>query len=487
MPIYIPVNNSNLCVTTPPGLILDFFQVERCHHRPVPGGPTIYSYVNRQREWQAKEPQKPGPFYFFGGFNGAEIVSNYCESRGWRRIYDKHREDFKLKWCETRSPSNYHNFRPGEKAGVSDLPNNTVLTHKGGPAQQPAGVRARVQQNEPRRRAEVTPYIQRPLLLKGRKSDVRAYLLIACTAPYMVFFRHGYVRLTCDLYDPSTNNLSTHLTNQYVQKKNPLYSQLKEDTVWSMEAFNTYVNHECAGPQGVPRDWVLAAFTRRMQQIMTQCFLSVKSKLDCRLGFFDLIGCDFMFDADFQVWLLEMNCNPALHTNCEVLKKVIPATVVEILDLTLETFTKCRLGQRILPLASQRDFVLLYTEPVLPRSKSYALTNRQFNHKPTKKLQKATQNENGERGSGSMAGSCPTTYTSPLQQSSARNKDQSVPPPDDTQTMRDQKLQPQGQKKLKTLQAVTCVCDAHKSKEETSEDKIREHSDVSTSERKEQL
>lgn len=30
----------------------------------------------------------------------------------------------------------------------------------------------------------------------------------------MVFFRHGYVRLTCDLYDPKSNNLTAHLTNQ---------------------------------------------------------------------------------------------------------------------------------------------------------------------------------------------------------------------------------------------------------------------------------
>lgn len=37
-----------------------------------------------------------------------------------------------------------------------------------------------------------------------------------------------------------------------------------------------------------------------------------------------------------QVWLLEMNCNPALHTNCEVLKEVIPRTVVEALgELTV--------------------------------------------------------------------------------------------------------------------------------------------------------
>lgn len=38
-----------------------------------------------------------------------------------------------------------------------------------------------------------------------------------------------------------------------------------------------------------------------------------------------------MYYDSMQVWLLEMNCNPALHTNCEVLKEVVPRTVMETL------------------------------------------------------------------------------------------------------------------------------------------------------------
>lgn len=45
-----------------------------------------------------------------------------------------------------------------------------------------------------------------------------------------------------------------------MQKKNPLYSQLKEDTVWSMESFNTYVNDRFQVAKDLPRDWVLGAF-----------------------------------------------------------------------------------------------------------------------------------------------------------------------------------------------------------------------------------
>ncbi|CAH7449925.1 Ttll10 [Phodopus roborovskii] len=206
----------------------------------------------------------------------------------------------------------------------------------------------------------VQRYIQNPLLLDGKKFDVRSYLLIACAMPYMVFFGHGYARLTLSLYDPHSSDLSGHLTNQFMQKKSPLYMVLKESTVWSMEHLNRYINDKFRKTKGLPRDWVFTTFTKRMQQIMAHCFLAVKSKLECKLGYFDLIGCDFLIDENFKVWLLEMNSNPALHTNCEVLKEVIPGVVMETLDLALETCQKSLHSQKMLPLLSQRRFVLLY-------------------------------------------------------------------------------------------------------------------------------
>ncbi|XP_032216873.1 inactive polyglycylase TTLL10 isoform X5 [Mustela erminea] len=206
----------------------------------------------------------------------------------------------------------------------------------------------------------VPRYIQNPLLLDGKKFDVRAYLLIACAMPYMVFFGHGYARLTLSLYDPHSSDLSGHLTNQFMQKKSPLYVLLKEDTVWSMDRLNRHINDKFRKTKGLPRDWVFTTFTKRMQQIMAHCFQAVKSKLHCKLGYFDLIGCDFLIDENFKVWLLEMNSNPALHTNCEVLKEVIPGVVMETLDLAIETFQKSLRHQKMLPLLSQRRFALLH-------------------------------------------------------------------------------------------------------------------------------
>uniref|UniRef100_A0A8C9WJX4 Tubulin tyrosine ligase like 10 n=1 Tax=Scleropages formosus TaxID=113540 RepID=A0A8C9WJX4_SCLFO len=56
-------------------------------------------------------------------------MTAYCESKGWHRIYDKTREDYTLKWCETKSVLTYYNFREGEQL-LYQIPNNKVLTTK---------------------------------------------------------------------------------------------------------------------------------------------------------------------------------------------------------------------------------------------------------------------------------------------------------------------------------------------------------------------
>ena len=74
-------------------------------------------------------------------------------------------------------------------------------------------------------------YIGNPLLLRGRKFDIRVYMLLVASNPWVVLYRQGYVRLCCEAYQLSSANLGVHLTNQYQQRKNPLYQQLKDDTV----------------------------------------------------------------------------------------------------------------------------------------------------------------------------------------------------------------------------------------------------------------
>lgn len=67
----------------------------------------------------------------------------------------------------------------------------------------------------------------------------------------------------------------------------------------------------------------LASKQAQIQAIMKFCFLAARSHLDTSLGFFDLLGFDIMIDDDMKVWLIEINVNPALFTNCTELQYVI--------------------------------------------------------------------------------------------------------------------------------------------------------------------
>lgn len=76
-------------------------------------------------------------------------------------------------------------------------------------------------------------YLSQPLLLEGKKFDIRVYMLLiaADRGQILAFYREGYVRRACLPYDRNSEDMTVHLTNQYVQKKHPTYADVKEETV----------------------------------------------------------------------------------------------------------------------------------------------------------------------------------------------------------------------------------------------------------------
>jgi hypothetical protein len=65
----------------------------------------------------------------------------------------------------------------------------------------------------------VQRYIENPLLINGRKFDIRAFMIVICSKPYFVYAHPGYARIslnqfTCDDFGEK-NDLArcTHLTN----------------------------------------------------------------------------------------------------------------------------------------------------------------------------------------------------------------------------------------------------------------------------------
>ena len=86
----------------------------------------------------------------------------------------------------------------------------------------------------------VQEYLSNLLLLEGRKFDVRAFILIAGTNPYFLFYHEGYLRLSMEKFDTTKGGSSMHLTNSHIQTLVKNFSPDKH--FWSFQRFQDYLN-----------------------------------------------------------------------------------------------------------------------------------------------------------------------------------------------------------------------------------------------------
>ena len=68
---------------------------------------------------------------------------------------------------------------------------------------------------------------------------------------------------------------------------------------------------------------------------MRLVFTMVKDKLDRKFGCFELFGFDFLIDSELNPHLIEINTNPALYTDTQVQKDLLPKLVEDIVKLSL--------------------------------------------------------------------------------------------------------------------------------------------------------
>jgi predicted ATP-grasp superfamily ATP-dependent carboligase len=68
---------------------------------------------------------------------------------------------------------------------------------------------------------------------------------------------------------------------------------------------------------------------------MLLIFTVIKDKLDRKFGCFELFGFDFLLDDNLNPYLIEINTNPALYTDTQVQKDLLPKLVDDIVKMSL--------------------------------------------------------------------------------------------------------------------------------------------------------
>lgn len=87
-------------------------------------------------------------------------------------------------------------------------------------------------------------YLNRPLLVGGKKFDMRQYVLVTSFRPLKAFInRNGFCRFCSVKYNPSLNemdNMFVHLTNVAIQKTGAEYNDVHGGK-WTVENLRVYL------------------------------------------------------------------------------------------------------------------------------------------------------------------------------------------------------------------------------------------------------
>jgi len=164
-------------------------------------------------------------------------------------------------------------------------------------------------------RGVITKYIHNPLLLNGKKFDLRLYVLITSFLPLKIYLnKEGLVRITTKYYTLDENNYNNsfiHLTNTGVNQKNKNYIFSKNVTdensnKWSLATLKNYLKRN-----GINYKKIFY----KIKDIIIKSLLSSEYIFtkESRKKYFGkkvstIIGYDILIDENLKPCLLEMNC-----------------------------------------------------------------------------------------------------------------------------------------------------------------------------------
>ena len=157
----------------------------------------------------------------------------------------------------------------------------------------------------------ISRYVENPLLIGGKKFDLRIYVLVTSYRPLKVYlYSLGFARFCNEKYTPDIaelDNMFIHLTNVAVQKNSEDYNE-KHGSKWSIQNLRFYLE-QTRGK---------ALSDKCFEEINNIIYISLKSVQSVIINdkhCFELYGFDVLFDANLKPWLIEINASPSMTAN----------------------------------------------------------------------------------------------------------------------------------------------------------------------------
>ncbi|OHS94291.1 Tubulin-tyrosine ligase family protein [Tritrichomonas foetus] len=167
----------------------------------------------------------------------------------------------------------------------------------------------------------VQSYVERPLLITGRKFDVRLYALVTSIFPIRIYLHDsGLIRFATHKYDPRADpdDVKTHLTNYALNKDDTDFVCCQEDgtetisdSKWSIPFFIEYCKSN-----GIDHEKLFKEFERVTVSTILAGMLTIQShharNVTHRHTSYEQYGIDILVDENFHAYVLEINISPGM-------------------------------------------------------------------------------------------------------------------------------------------------------------------------------
>ena len=171
----------------------------------------------------------------------------------------------------------------------------------------------------------VQKYLEEPLLLRGRKFDIRCFALISSADPLAVWMHEEYyLRISAKPFDLEVLDLNTHLTNFSISKYVPKEpDEPFPERMLSRQEFKEFLLAEF-GPG------TFEQLEHRFREILAASAKAAAPSLTPRPGAFELLGVDLMVDSCLQPWIIEFNATPSMEKSTSITERVIDQVFTDL-------------------------------------------------------------------------------------------------------------------------------------------------------------
>jgi len=178
----------------------------------------------------------------------------------------------------------------------------------------------------------IQKYIENPLIIKGRKFDMRQWVLVTSFNPLTVYlFDTPYIRFGAEEFHlDDFKNIFSQLTGNSIAKHSEKFENSEiEGDMWETEQFREYLK-EREGKDVWP------IIQEKIKKIVIYALECAKHKIMKRKNGFEILGFDIMIDDLLNVYLIEINLSPDWTYSTKVTEKLIKIASEDIIKIIID-------------------------------------------------------------------------------------------------------------------------------------------------------